>query len=73
VVGALLITLLSEALRANLLAQLFFALGVSQTSSFGAFLNDTFAHAHVLIRGLLLIAVILFMPDGVIGLRRKKR
>jgi branched-chain amino acid transport system permease protein len=73
VVGAVLITLLSEALRANLIAQLFFALGVSQSSHFGAFLNDTFAHAHVLIRGLLLIAVILYMPDGVIGLKLLKR
>jgi branched-chain amino acid transport system permease protein len=73
VVGAFLITLLSEALRANLIAKMFFLVGVSETSSFGVFLNDTFSHAHVLIRGLLLIAVILFMPDGVIGLRRKKR
>jgi branched-chain amino acid transport system permease protein len=30
------------------------------------------SHAHVLIYGILLVVVILFMPDGILGFIRKK-
>ncbi len=74
--GALVLVLLSEALRANLVAQGLFQLGLSETSATGAFLKENLAHAHVLIYGLLVIVVILFMPDGVVGFalaRRQRR
>ena len=72
VVGAVVLVLLSESLRANLLAQGLFKLGVPETSAVGTFLGDNLAHAHVLIYGLLVILVILFMPEGVVGLRLRK-
>ena len=75
-VGAVVLVLLSEALRSNLIAQGLFKLGLSETSATGAFLKENLAHAHVLIYGLLVIVVILWMPDGLVGfisarLRRK--
>jgi branched-chain amino acid transport system permease protein len=73
VVGAVVLVLLSEALRANLLAQSLFKLGVPETSMVGNFLGENLAHAHVLIYGLLVILVILFMPEGVVGLRLRRR
>jgi branched-chain amino acid transport system permease protein len=73
VVGAVVLVLLSESLRANLLAQGLFKLGVPETSAVGAFLGDNLAHAHVLIYGLLVILVILFMPEGVVGLRLRRK
>jgi branched-chain amino acid transport system permease protein len=71
-VGAIVLVLLSEALRANLFAHWLFGLGVPETSAVGHFLGENLAHAHVLIYGLLVIVVILFMPDGVVGLRFKR-
>jgi branched-chain amino acid transport system permease protein len=66
-IGAVILVLLSEALRANLLGQLL---------PLPALLKDNLAHAHVLIYGVLVIIVILFMPDGFVGffgaLRRKR-
>jgi branched-chain amino acid transport system permease protein len=37
----------------------------------GAFLKDQLSHAHVLIYGILLVVVILYMPDGILGFIRK--
>ncbi|HEX7622628.1 MAG TPA: branched-chain amino acid ABC transporter permease [Anaeromyxobacteraceae bacterium] len=68
VVGALVLVPLSEGLRANLLSDLVFKLGlVDPTSPTGLFLKDNLAHAHALIYGILVVIVILFMPDGVLG------
>jgi branched-chain amino acid transport system permease protein len=67
VIGAAVLVLLSEALRANLIAQGLFHLGLSETSPAGLFLKENLAHAHVLIYGILVILVILFMPDGFVG------
>ena len=67
VVGALVLVPLSEALRSNLIADGLFQLGVSETSPTGQFLKENLAHAHVLIYGVLVVVVILFMPDGVLG------
>ena len=68
VVGALVLVPLSEGLRANLLSDLVFKLGlVDATSPTGLFLKDNLAHAHALIYGILVVIVILFMPDGVLG------
>jgi branched-chain amino acid transport system permease protein len=72
-VGAVVLVLLSESLRANLLAQGLFKLGVPEGSAVGTFLSENLAHAHVLIYGLLVILVILFMPEGVVGLRLRRR
>jgi branched-chain amino acid transport system permease protein len=69
VVGAMMVVLLAEALRANLLAHLLFKLGVPEGSAVGSFLGENLAHAHLLIYGLLIILVILFMPEGIVGMR----
>ena len=76
VLGAVVLVLLSESLRSNLIAHGLFKLGLSETSATGAFLKENLAHAHVLIYGILVIVVILWMPDGFVGfiaarLRRK--
>jgi branched-chain amino acid transport system permease protein len=57
-IGAIVLVLLSEALRANLLGQVL---------PLPAWLNDNLAHAHVLIYGILVIVVILYMPEGFVG------
>jgi branched-chain amino acid transport system permease protein len=38
----------------------------------GAFLKENLAHAHVLIYGILVVIVILFMPEGVLGFFRSR-
>ena len=72
VVGSLVLVPLSEALRSNIIAEAIFKTGaVSQTSGVGMFLKENLAHAHALIYGILVVVVILFMPDGVLGFVRK--
>ena len=72
VVGALVLVPLSEALRSNVIAQGLINSGlVHQDSKVGAFLKENLAHAHVLIYGILVVIVILFMPEGVLGFARK--
>jgi branched-chain amino acid transport system permease protein len=72
VVGALVLVPLSEALRANLLSDALIKLGImEETSRTGIFLKENLAHAHALIYGILVVVVILFMPDGVLGFVRK--
>ena len=66
-VGAVVLVPLSEALRANLVTQGLFNLGLSQTSAAGAFLKENLSHAHLLIYGILVILVILYMPEGFVG------
>lgn len=73
VLGALLLVPLSEALRANLLSELLFKLGLDRTSATGAFLSENLAHGHLLIYGVLVVIVILFMPDGLMGVLRRRR
>ena len=56
---------------ANLLSDLIFSsASLGETSATGLFLKDNLAHAHALIYGILVVIVILFMPDGVLGLVR---
>lgn len=72
VVGSLVLVPLSEALRSNVIAQGLINSGlVSEESGFGVFLKEHLAHAHVLIYGILVVVVILFMPDGVLGYFKK--
>jgi len=72
VVGALVLVPLSEGLRANLLSEALFKIGlVEETSRTGLFLKENLAHAHALIYGILVVIVILFMPDGVLGFAKK--
>ncbi|RNC69837.1 MAG: branched-chain amino acid ABC transporter permease [Desulfuromonadales bacterium] len=72
VVGSLVLVPLSEALRSNLIAQGIFKLGLaSEESAVGIFLKEHLAHAHALIYGILVVVVILFMPDGVLGFVKK--
>jgi branched-chain amino acid transport system permease protein len=73
VIGALVLVPLSEALRSNVIAQGLINWGiVREDSGVGVFLKEHLAHAHVLIYGILVVIVILFMPDGVLGFVRKK-
>jgi branched-chain amino acid transport system permease protein len=73
-VGALVVVPLTEALRANLLADALVRIGVlDPTSRTGAFLKENLAHAHALIYGVLLVVVILFMPEGFVGFARRLR
>jgi branched-chain amino acid transport system permease protein len=72
VVGALVVVPLSEGLRANLLSDLLFKIGVLEEGSpTGAFMRENLAHAHALIYGVLVVVVILFMPEGVLGFARQ--
>jgi len=72
VIGALVLVPFSEALRSNMIAQAIIDSGlVRENSAAGAFLKEQLSHAHVLIYGILLVVVILYMPDGVLGFIRK--
>jgi branched-chain amino acid transport system permease protein len=44
---------------------------VSEESGTGIFLRENLSHAHALIYGILVVIVILFMPDGVLGFMKK--
>ena len=72
VIGALVLVPLSEALRSNVITQGLINSGlVSEESGVGIFLKEHLAHAHVLIYGILVVVVILFMPEGVLGYFKK--
>ena len=72
VIGAALLVPLSEALRSNVITDALIKAGVvSADSKVGAFLKENLAHAHVLIYGILVVIVILFMPEGVLGFFRR--
>ncbi len=71
-IGAVILVPFSEALRSNMIAQALIDSGIiSENSRIGAFLKDQLSHAHVLIYGILLVIVILYMPDGILGFARK--
>ena len=71
-IGALVLVPLSEALRSNVIGDSLISSGmVREDSALGFFLKENLAHAHVLIYGILVVIVILFMPDGVLGFFRK--
>jgi branched-chain amino acid transport system permease protein len=68
VIGALVLVALSETLRSNLITDVLISIGaVSAESRVGAFLKEHLSHAHMLIYGVLVVVVILFMPDGILG------
>lgn len=72
VVGSIVLVTLSEALRSNVIAEALFKAGVvTESSGIGIFLKENLAHAHALIYGILVVIVILFMPEGVLGFIRK--
>lgn len=72
VIGALVLVPLSEALRSNLIAQAIFKSGlITEESGAGIFLKENLAHAHALIYGILVVIVILFMPEGVLGFMKR--
>ncbi len=71
-IGAVVLVPFSEALRSNVIAQAIIDSGlVKEDSPVGTFLKEQLSHAHLLIYGILLVVVILFMPDGVLGFIRK--
>ena len=72
VLGAALLVPLSEALRSNAITDALINAGiVNAESKTGAFLKENLSHAHVLIYGILVVIVILFMPEGVLGFFRR--
>jgi branched-chain amino acid transport system permease protein len=72
VLGAALLVPLAEALRSNAITDALIRAGVvSRESHAGVFLKENLAHAHVLIYGILVVIVILFMPEGVLGFFRR--
>ena len=72
VVGSLVLVPLSEILRSNLIGETIFKAGfVTESSGMGVFLKEHLAHSHALIYGILVVVVILFMPDGVLGFVKK--
>ena len=72
VIGACLLVPLSEALRSNMLTDALVNWGiVSEESGVGTFLREHLSQAHVLIYGILVVIVILFMPQGILGFARK--
>ena len=72
VLGSLVLVPLSEALRSNMITDLLVKTGlVSAESKVGLFLKENLSHAHVLLYGVLVVLVILFMPDGLMGFVRK--
>lgn len=76
IIGALVLIPLSEVLRNNLIGKALIDIGlVSPDSATGLFLTEHLSHAHVLVYGILVVLVILFAPDGILGLiqQAKKR
>jgi branched-chain amino acid transport system permease protein len=72
VIGALVLVPLSEALRSNMLTDALVNAGiVAEESPLGTFLREHLSQAHVLIYGILVVIVILYMPQGVLGFVRK--
>lgn len=72
VIGAVVLIPLSEALRSNVITESLINAGiVSPDSAVGAFLKERLGQAHVLIYGILVVIVILFMPDGILGFIKK--
>lgn len=72
VIGALVLVPLSEALRSNMITDALIKAGiVSEESKVGVFLKEHLSQAHVLIYGILVVIVILFMPQGILGFLKK--
>ena len=72
VLGSLVLVPLSEALRSNLITEGLVKIGlVNAESKVGLFLKENLSHAHVLLYGILVVLVILFMPDGLMGFVKK--
>ena len=70
--GSLILVPLSEALRSNMVTDLLVKIGmVNADSKIGIFLKENLSHAHVLLYGILVVLVILFMPDGLMGFVKK--
>jgi branched-chain amino acid transport system permease protein len=72
VLGSLVLVPLSEGLRSNFITETLIGAGmVNAESKVGVFLKENLSHAHVLLYGILVVLVILFMPDGLMGFLKK--
>lgn len=72
ILGSLVLVPLSEALRSNMITEALVKAGmVDAESKIGLFLKENLSHAHVLLYGILVVLVILFMPDGLMGFVKK--
>jgi branched-chain amino acid transport system permease protein len=72
ILGSLVLVPLSEALRSNMITEALVKIGmVNAESKIGIFLKENLSHAHVLLYGILVVLVILFMPDGLMGFVKK--
>src|SRR5687768_18581192 len=72
VIGALVLVPLSEALRSNMLTDALIKAGmVNAESPTGLFMKEHLSQAHMLIYGVLVVLVILYMPQGVLGFMKR--
>jgi branched-chain amino acid transport system permease protein len=72
VIGAVVLVPLSEALRSNMLTDALIKAGVvSEETGAGAFMKAHLSQAHMLIYGILVVIVILFMPQGILGFLKR--
>jgi branched-chain amino acid transport system permease protein len=72
VIGAIVLVPLSEALRSNMLTDALIKVGVvSEEVGVGAWMKANLSQAHMLIYGVLVVIVILFMPQGVLGFLKR--
>ncbi|NTU53749.1 MAG: branched-chain amino acid ABC transporter permease [Chlorobiaceae bacterium] len=74
VLGAILLVPLAELLRSNVIGDTLISMGiVSDVSPVGHFFKEGLAHAHVLVYGVITVVCILFMPQGVLGITRRRK
>jgi branched-chain amino acid transport system permease protein len=72
IIGALVLVPLSEALRSNMLTDFLIRVGaINEESAVGVFMKEHLSQAHMLIYGVLVVIVILYMPQGVVGYAKK--
>jgi branched-chain amino acid transport system permease protein len=72
VIGALVLVPLSEALRSNMLTEALINAGIINAESpTGLFMKEHLSQAHMLIYGVLVVIVILYMPQGVLGFAKR--
>jgi branched-chain amino acid transport system permease protein len=72
VIGALVLVPLSEALRSNMLTEALINAGiVNAESPTGLVMKEHLSQAHMLIYGVLVVIVILYMPQGVLGFAKR--
>jgi branched-chain amino acid transport system permease protein len=71
-IGALILIPLSEVLRSNLIGETLVKIGMVTEGGTAEKVFSNLAHAHVLIYGILVVLIILYAPQGVLGFVKDK-